>query len=786
MIGDGGAAAADRGRTGLVVRQRVIVEGQVGFDAVPGFRDRVVFFTAVRVNGDWQIAGRLNFADQPGDVLGLGAVDADHLQVRMTFCKGSRRVADRVALADVRVVLTRKADPIIQAHVFGDFRLDQRLGQRRHRFKQDQIRVFRGEQLDAAAVEIPQLVFREAVMPLVLAAVGEVGAVRADRREAQRVGPAGRFAFRLPPGVPDVLEDAHRLGDQPFGLRFGVAGGRQPRNRRLVARGDAAVRAGFKIIFVYLRDQLRLLRQDARGPEGVGQVGAEVFKGRAHRPVDDHPFFLFQNVFKFCVHGFSFITLRQLFGFGLGVDRPVNDRFGIFAPFLRRDEPEPEILEQPDDFLVLGINEDHRDDDVHRRENVGHGPEGIGLDVVQHDAGDHVIDHVDPHRAAVGLGVAKGVVDRLFTAVIHADDRRPREDRDRDGHEPAPGPAVGGLEGDGGQARAADPREIDVGVGQDDRQRRHATDDDGVEEDFPEAPAGLAHRVIGLGRGVGDDPVARPGVVGVQPPGDAVTERIADGRAGETADPGHRRKGGFHDQREGRRQRSDVGDQNAEAAEDVDQRHKGHDLFHDARNALQAAENRHEGGDPEDDDGDERRGAEALLQRADHRFGLDAARPRPEHEAAHGEDHRALLPAQGVLHHKGPVAHVLIHRFAVFHAVALAEDDFAGLGRHAEQAGDPHPEHGPGPAGDDRRRDATDVADADGVGHRRAGRGEPRNRAGAVSLLKHSAEGILQIKTDFPEVVPEAEADRQVNPGAEQYDDHRRPPKEVRDLCQHI
>ena len=106
-------------------------------------------------------------------------------------------------------------------------------------------------------------------------------------------------------------------------------------------------------------------------------------------------------------------------------------------------------MEEPHDLFLLGIDKGHRDQDIDRGQNICHSPQRLGVDIIENDAGQHVINHIDPCCDSASGVVAKGVVDRFFTAVVHADNRCPGEYGDGGSHEPAAESPVGYLEGHG-------------------------------------------------------------------------------------------------------------------------------------------------------------------------------------------------------------------------------------------------------------------------------------------------------------------------------------------------
>ena len=99
------------------------------------------------------------------------------------------------------------------------------------------------------------------------------------------------------------------------------------------------------------------------------------------------------------------------------------------------------------------------------------------------------------------------------------------------------------------------------------------------------------------GRRMGNDAIARTGVIGIEAAGNTIAHGVLDSSPGETADTGHGRKGTADDQLQRRRHLRQMLDEDGQAAEDIEQGHNGHDPFHNGRNAPQAAEDGDETGE---------------------------------------------------------------------------------------------------------------------------------------------------------------------------------------------
>ena len=72
-------------------------------------------------------------------------------------------------------------------------------------------------------------------------------------------------------------------------------------------------------------------------------------------------------------------------------------------------------------------------------------------------------------------------------------------------------------------------------------------------------------------------------------------------------------------------------------------------------------------------------------------------------------------------------------------AVEHRQRDFGELDGHTEEADDPHPEHGPGPAKCDRERDTADIAKSDGGRQRSRERLEMVDRTWVVRVVVFAA-----------------------------------------------
>ena len=226
--------------------------------------------------------------------------------------KGLGALADGISLADVSVIHAGEADPVIRAQLLGDTCRQKCLMQGRLGLDQQNVRACLVQDLHPAAVEFIQHGIIYAVMPAVLRAVCQIGAVRADAGQAQGPCTSRLLTFLFPPLFPCFSKDLDRARDQPLGLFPCRSVCHQPRNRRLVAAGDPAVRACPEVVQMDLLDQLRRFLQRLCRPQFRIQVCTQMLKGGGHGSVDDHDFVFFDDlcnrvVFVFHMHSPLFL-----------------------------------------------------------------------------------------------------------------------------------------------------------------------------------------------------------------------------------------------------------------------------------------------------------------------------------------------------------------------------------------------------------------------------------------------------------------------------------------------
>ena len=309
------------------------------------------------------------------------------------------------------------------------------------------------------------------------------------------------------------------------------------------------------------------------------------------------------------------------------------------------------------------------------------------------------------------LGVA-------LTVVGPAEDGGEGEEDDGDGHDvatPVAGEAL--LEGVGGH-QAGTVLALVPDAGADDDQTGEGDDDDGVDEGLGHGDQALADRVGGLrGRG-GDSGGTHAGLVGEDTAGDTHLEGQQDSGADETTCGGGTGEGVGEDQAEGVGELTGVDAQHHDASDDVDDDHQRDEGGGDLADGLDAAEKDGADEDEHDDTGDHGVDPEGFLQVRGDRVGLGhVADTEGRDDGGEGEEPGEELtegaldaPLEVALRSTGHVA------LGVRDAVPHTEERLGVLGRHAEQAGDPHPEQGAGATDGDGGGDTDDIADADGGG----------------------------------------------------------------------
>ena len=229
-----------------------------------------------------------------------------------------------------------------------------------------------------------------------------------------------------------------------------------------------------------------------------------------------------------------------------------------------------------------------------------------------------------------------------------------------------------------------------------------------------------------------------------------------------------------------------------QAGQDVDDCHDGHQLLGDSAQALDAAEQNHGGQDDQDDAQDDvdqgllvKVGVEGGDHGVDGRGDVAHLHGVADAEGCQGrkdtEDSTQPLPvlAEAVL----DVIHGAADPVAVL--VAFTEpdgqQDLGVLGRHADQGGDPQPEHGTRAAQRDGGGDTGDVTGTDGTSQRRTHGLEGRHFAFlGFGLGEDLAQGVLHGVAELTELHAEG-PDGQQDTGTHQEDEHGDAPHDAVD-----
>ena len=254
-----------------------------------------------------------------------------------------------------------------------------------------------------------------------------------------------------------------------------------------------------------------------------------------------------------------------------------------------------------------------------------------------------------------------------------------------------------------------------------------------------------------MGNGTG----AKAGLVGENAAGHTLLhtdEQAADGAAGERCRVERTRNDGL----EHIGQALKVQHHNAHGQHDVEQSHKGHQLFAHAANALDAAQQHHGHQHGHCDANHEVQGRKrtaahhAVLQQSGIDSGNDGiylcgiAGAKHGQHAKQGIQHSKKLPmlAQAVFN----VVHGAAYPFARLAALTVVhrQRDLGKLGAHAKQGRTPHPEHGTRSANGNRACHTGNVAGAHGAGQRGAHRLKGGHGAiGSVFFVEHASNGGL-------------------------------------------
>ncbi len=220
---------------------------------------------------------------------------------------------------------------------------------------------------------------------------------------------------------------------------------------------------------------------------------------------------------------------------------------------------------------------------------------------------------------------------------------------------------------------------------------------------------------------MGDDGGAQTGLVGKHAARHALFDYGAEGVAEDAAADSLEIKGILEDCAESRAQIADVHDDNDDGQDEEQDAHEGDEDGGDSADPLDAADDNESGHDG-DDDADNQldcsgvKVCEAGGQCAGDLVCLDGGHADCRQHAESGgeiaQPFPALAEALGYVIESAAGEVALL----VLLAEVQTQDVFGVVGDHAEECGDPHPEHGAGAAGEDGGGDADDVARADGAG----------------------------------------------------------------------
>ena len=217
---------------------------------------------------------------------------------------------------------------------------------------------------------------------------------------------------------------------------------------------------------------------------------------------------------------------------------------------------------------------------------------------------------------------------------------------------------------------------------------------------------------VGQRMGVGSG--AHTGLVGKEAPLGALAQGDFQRRAEAAAQDGLGLEGVPEDHSHGGGEVLGPDHQHHQPAQDEEGRHDGDDLLRDGGQALHAAQENHAADHHQNDPDDPGGHAESGLEGGADGVGLDhAAEEAQGQDDGDGEEARKEL-AEGPLKSRGDVVHgtALDAAVLVLHPGLLGQDGLGIDGGHAEEGDDPHPEDGPGAAGENRAGSAHNVAGA--------------------------------------------------------------------------
>ena len=405
------------------------------------------------------------------------------------------------------------------------------------------------------------------------------------------------------------------------------------------------------------------------------------------------------------------------------------------------------------------------------------------------DEGDQRENHAVGHDRGAG---ADQVFEGFLTVVFPAQDRREREERQRHGNDDRSRIAESGLERENGQVRAGNQlagRRIghaEGAGGRDDETCQHA-DDHRVEESAGHIDIALTGRMVRAGRRSGDRRGAHARLVGEDAAGDAPAhsrQHRSDDGAADAACNRFRREGHAENLGDARRNGGNIREDGDDRRDEIKHRHERHDDAGHLADGVNAAHEDQKRANHDDCAGYGRRDAEARMDGRGDRMRLRHvadAEGREDREQREERRHDASEHAADAVLHR-------VHRAAghLADAVRLAVLDrqhrFAVFRRKPEQRADPHPDECARTAEDHRRRDADNIAGADGGGKRRHQRLERRDVALVLLLfLEDHADGVEKIAPG-----QELQPDRQEYAGADEKRQHDRPPDKIVHIIQQL
>lgn len=288
-------------------------------------------------------------------------------------------------------------------------------------------------------------------------------------------------------------------------------------------------------------------------------------------------------------------------------------------------------------------------------DKVGYGHEGVhAVGEVPHDAqfddaaqegGDDVDDAVADDPA-----LAPQVIDGPFAIVVPAKNGAEGEGEQGKGEEVRT--HIGNLR-ESGVGERGTVGKVDVGVSQhaaDDDNARDGTDDDGVPEGAAAADQRLSHRIARLGGGCHDGCRAHARLIGEQSAGYTVTGCHHDGGSDEAAAGSLRREGRVDYQLDGWPQEVDVGAENVNAAQYVEEGHERDKQPADVGDAADAAQQDASCQQADDDARDDVVDVVGLVGQGGDSVGLyGVADTERSKGRKHGEKHGKPLPAETAL-----------------------------------------------------------------------------------------------------------------------------------------